>query len=383
MEPTDKSRLSENAESNHTNVSRINPEDLILTIDFDDDEEGGDGLSLAPSEFETSDRALRRAEVLGDLAMLAMRHGSIELSDCIKEPIFTDPIALEEAPYLKGNVKTPTPLDPEHVYFGWYDEDNAFVGVSYRAHAMRWMLDRFNRSVAELDAYGIQFPSASYHAIHDEIEAQHNIRCEQNQNAYSRLLRAISENPSRFTPQYEALLGRLRTGTASTLDRIQLLLDFPEIRGIEDMKDTAIFDFPGFSRNIDEYVQSLTQLNGVNGLRVVPRNNNTRRYQSKAVDPDKGIIIVKSVIADIDDGTKRLEAVERRSYCHLPPELRLNSETDSLVHGYDGRLYNRQLIAGSVYFRTAESVLKDDDPEDMSGMLIVNNPLGIGPTLSR
>jgi hypothetical protein len=382
MEPTNESRLSENTESNHTSVSRINPEDLIITLDFDD-EEDGDGLSLEPSQCEISDRALRRAEVLGDLAMLAMRHGSIELSDCIQNPIFTEPIALEEAPYLNGDVKTPTPLDPEHVYFGWYDQNDAFAGISYRAHAMRWMLDRFNRSVAELDAYGVQFPNVSYHAIHDEIEAQHNIRCEQNQNAYGRLLRAISKNPSRFTPEHEGLLRSLRAGTASTLERIQLLLDFPEMRGIEDMKDTAIFDFPGFSRSIDDYVKSLVQLNSVNGLRVLPRNNNMRSYQSKAVDPDKGIIIVKSVIADIDNGNERLEVVERRSHCLLPADLKLNSKTDHLVHGYDGRLYNQQLIAGSVYFRTAESILGDDDPEDMSGMLVVNNPLGIGPTLSR
>lgn len=382
MEPTNESRPLEITGGNKSSVSRINPEDLILTPDSEDDAEDY-GLSIDQSELEAPDHALRLASVKCDLAQLAMERGVADSFEQVDDQQFYEPVTLEEAPYLNKDIKTPTPLDPEHVYFGWYGEDGEFVGMSYQAHAMRWMIDRFNLSVAGLEAYGTQFPGTLYHAIHDEIVAQHGIRCEQNQTAYSRLLSAIAQNPSRLTPKLKELLPNYRSGTASTLNRIMLLLDFPEMRGIEDLKDTAIFDFPGFSKNIDDYMKSLIDLNGINGLRVLPRDNNLRGYQPKVVDLDGGIVIVKSVIADIGNGTQRLEAVERRSYCLLPADLKIDSETDSLVYGNNGRLYNLQLIAGSVYFRTAEAVLREDDPEDMSGMLIVNNPLGTGPTLSR
>lgn len=358
MDLSKKPSSSETAEDAPKTVSRVKPEDLISTLEIDDDEEGDEVEADSP-EFVLSDRARRRAELLADLAMLEMSRKPIELSDCIEAPIFTEPIALEEAPYSRGDVKTPTPLDPEHVFFGQYNENGDFMGTSYRSHAMSWVIDRFNRSVAELDAYGVEFSRASYDAIYDEIETQHNVRCEQNQNAYSRLLRAIALNPARFTPELESMLPSIRTGTASTIDRIHLLLDFPEMRGIEDVKDTAIFDFIGFTKRIDDYLKSLMHLNGVDGLHVMPRNNNpnSRRYQYEGVDP-KGIIVVKSVIADIDNGRERLEVVERRSHCLLPADLRLNNAVDNLVLGHDGKYYNQQLIAGSVYFRTAESIFE-------------------------
>ncbi len=309
--------------------------------------------------------------VLADLALMLKKREKVDL-DYVPDPIFTDQIELDVAPY-DGNIQSPTPFDPDGIVIN---------GAPYMLHAESWMMKRFNNGLIRSGDAGIELPFDTLTAVQDEIISQHHIRCEQNQNAYGRLMRVVAQDPDRFCDEHRTALWAIRSAIAGPHSRAQLLFDFPEIKGIEDMKDTAVFDLEGYGRRRKQYISRLFSMNIVDGWRVVLRNDGDHNYQFKSVDP-RGIVLVKGVIADIyNEKDQVIEVVERRSYSLLPASLSSGGKFDNMVRGIDGQLYNQQLIAGSVYFRTAESVLQDDDPEDMSSMLVVDNPLGVGPTLS-
>lgn len=321
------------------------------------------------NHHESSEAELGRAMVMADLALLLARTTHIEVPGYRDNPLLVEPINLERPPYAT-NLQSPTPLDPDHVLIN---------GIAYRTHAYGWMGQRFYDVQDKLAAAGVVLDDVYVKMITEEIDAQHGIRCEQNQGAYERLLRAIKENPARLTPVYEYTMPQLRSGFASTLDRVRLLTAFPEMRSIEDMKDTAVFDERGYIKRRSAYIRNLMGLNLLPSVTVRPCEDTNDRQWLDVVDP-RGTILIKQKIAEITSSGVTLDVMERRSYSALPtkPQLRGISEQLKRLPGSDEQV-NLQLIGGSVYLRTRQASLDDDDPENMSSMLYVDNPPHLYP----
>ncbi len=354
MVESEESSLSQVAEA----VPELSRKERLTELKLDISKQARDYEEAVRSDIQRATR----------LAGIALHQKSTETpeesSDCIEWPIFRDKIYLNRAPYSGGYVTSPTPLDPDNVEINH---------IPYRNHATYWMTERLHGTLSRLVEKGFTMSDATHSAIVDEIEAQHGIRCEQNQGAYARLIRAVAKNPERLDIGVARSIEAIRSGKATSLQRINLLSAFPKMFAIEDMKDTAALDDAGYEEHVTDYVDSLRRLSQEdvsNKTLFVEREDGKKLY--RCVD-ERGIYVGKSVLGYlIIDGDLILDVIERRSYAAFGAGQGLPGATGQTLELEDGTsIDNAYIVGGSVYLRTQNAGISSD-PEDMEELLFIN-----------
>jgi len=314
-----------------------------------------------------SEAERRRFDLMAATALQASQHAT-EVAERIGQRLpdyLTDAHWLERAPYESGK-KTPTPLDPNRIFIG--HEHTMYT--TYGHHALNWMLDRLNDT---LDQHSIALDKKYYDKIFDEIHNQHDIRMRQSTISYGKFLKAVAEQPSRLTQHKPEIIDKLRAGLTDSSERLKLLVDIPEIGGIEDMKDTAVFDLESYEQNLQYYKESLAeQVQAMGGKIIFRQPSNKPAYTW--LDADRTTLMSRDEMVDIVLEGKEIEGMERRSFIALPPELDLPGITPNIQQLPDGSTHNLQLIVGSVYHRLAHRRADEvSDPEEMQEMPLIKS----------
>ncbi len=237
------------------------------------------------------------------------------------------------------NLIAPTPADPFNII------DSA--GVDYFSDSRDMMLERLR---VEAERTGID--DVAHHAIMDELETQHRLQSNKNSENYLKFCDALSLGNYLLNDDMRAMITRLRSGEATSAERMILMSLFPELEAVEDMKFTKALDTPAIERAVTVYVANLIRLSNHSQhieFKLLPKSRQPARFSYS--DNDGHIVVGKAVIAEASVLGKELEFVARSAYYLFPEADRLSGMSNKLVTLPDGTMVNQQQISESVYIR--------------------------------
>jgi len=179
------------------------------------------------------------------------------------------------------------------------------------------------------DQYGLT--DEQYKIIKAEIRAQHDVQCNHNNESISRLHALFYREKGRFDAEIAERVRNVRAGSATSLDRVLLLKDFPEVDSIEDMKFTSPLDHDGHMTAKVSYAKQLMEFNGNQEagfiVQMVPEQEQEVRPKKVSDADGEKIKVVKVVIAKIyfADSDTVIEVVEKRSFYDFTNEENLHT----------------------------------------------------------
>lgn len=291
-----------------------------------------------PAQHSVTEELLERAPSVGFRQNYNVKYDFEALPSCL-----TDPIDLEAWPYETGNVISPTPLDPHNV---------SRQGSPYVYDAFGFMFEKFKKRAAKM---GLDDDSI-IEAITDEIGNRHLLQCERNEQSFYRLCQAIEDDPSRFTSELDSVIRRVRSGEASSEERIFLLATFPEIESIEDMKFSCAFEEDAYQAEMTKYTRSLVHgqfaPNSIYTLRSVPRGSGPQtRMKDVSDNASENTFVVKGEYAIIESKGVEMGLIERKSHYMLTDEMQLKGMKPRWINGANGKRVNLQTVLGATYLK--------------------------------
>lgn len=261
-------------------------------------------------------------------------------------------LTIEKQPY-EINPLSPTPADPFNIVAG---------DRPYFESAEELMQQRFDDKADQ-----VNLDSMSRNSIKREISTQHMMQSTKNAEGYNRLRLAVAQDPSRLTDELAGIIPDVRSGLASSKNRLLLLSSFPEMVAIEDMKYTCPLDIKGYQRAMRTYVNKLRELQFSAGLDFFVLSNDEAKARSINVSEsaDSNIMVIKSVMGELFFHNSVFELVEKRSYYSFPTNPQLRGITENIIKLLDEEARNIQPISVSVYIRHKQSEPKDPESSDI------------------
>lgn len=247
---------------------------------------------------------------------------------------------------FNDNPLSPTPADPHNVVDA---EGNGYFSAS-----RDMMTERFQKVAKE-----IGLDDMARISILAEIETQHQLQCDKNAANYDKFCDILVESGYLLNDDMRAMITRIRSGEATSAERIILMSLFPEMEAIEDMKITAPLDAKAFKRAIRTYMAGLIRLNNHSSdidLKLLPQSEQEPRV-TYAHDNGKGrIAVAKAVIAEARVRNVVLEFVARGAYYYFPASTSLKGVAATLVNiPPDGETVNKQQISALIYIRVKKT----------------------------
>lgn len=279
-----------------------------------------------------------RAQTVGFRQNYNVKYDFESLPSCL-----TDPIDLEAWPYESGNMTSPTPLDPYNI---------SREGSPYVSDAFNFMYVKFKNRAAKMGLTD----DGIIEAITDEIGSRHLLQCERNEQSFYRLCQAIEDDPSRFTPDLDSVIRRVRSGEAMSEERIFLLATFPEIEAIEDMKYSCAFDEDSYQVEMIKYTKSLVRKQFAPGsiytMRGIPRGTGPQtKIKDVSDNASENILVSKGEYAIIESSGVEIGLIERKSHYMLIDDLQLKGIKPRWVTFPDGKRVNLQSVLGGTYLK--------------------------------
>jgi len=279
-----------------------------------------------------------------------------EVIDLIKGPLYS-----EHLPYEIDDL-SPTPLDPKKLMAH---------GTPYLLGAETYMFDQLSLRIEELD---IEIDDYSHDAIAREISMQHQLQVTHNEKALRRIYSIFLRAPESIDMHSAELIYDARIGQSSSLRRMLLLANFPEMEAIEDMKLTSPLNFREILIGQLKYVQNLNSLNSPeNG--IVVRLLSTKEQNLRRIDvsntADPGIIALKKTIAEATVGGVELLLKQRESYVLFPTSKDLGEDCVKNIQVINGQRVNMQHVGISAYWTIKEMEEQSPDDEQPSSSLFI------------
>lgn len=281
------------------------------------------------------------------------------LSDPEKEvySALFNPIELESQPFDKNEL-SPTPGDPYNVMT---------YSTQYYKAAELLMIGRFTDQsdlITNSDEEELKTIHRGLMAIELEILTQHELQCRHNNESIQRLQASFRRDPASFDPEMVPIILAVRSGEASTEDRIALLLKHPEMESIEDMKSTCPLDIKGYERTIEQYYRTFMELqfNTNFDVAMIPTDERIITIKDVTESASNGIEVVKTVLFEVTDGAIALELVERKSFFIFPTRPQMRGISENIIKLSGKSPVNRQPISVSAYFRIKR--YRDDETHD-------------------
>lgn len=272
------------------------------------------------------------------------------------------PIELESQPFDE-NLLSPTPGDPYNV---------KTHSMSYYHAAEMLMLGRFkNRAdlITNSDTADVHTIMMGLDAIELEIITQHEHQCRRNNESTNRLQASFRHNTARFDPGMADVIRDVRSGVASTEERIALLIQHPEMDSIEDMKFTCPLDIKGYKSAMERYFRNFMELQhkSVIDFTIIPKDEQEITTKDVTESAGKGIEVCKTVLFEVTIDDVVLELVERKSFCVFPTSPQIRGITENIVKLTGKHPANRQPINVSAYFRVKRH--RDDESDESLPLL--------------
>jgi hypothetical protein len=277
---------------------------------------------------------LKETLLLDDFNLEALSSEEITMFELITLPVVT-----ERQPY-DSNVYSPTPGDPYHLVA---NESNYY-------HAAEMLM------LKRLEEWAMT-PGISpedIDKIEDEIIMQHQLQCKQNHASIERLIESFKNSPASFDLDTAKMINRVRSGEATSFDRVSLLFEHPEMDSIEDMKFTCPFDIKTYKKVVSEYNKDLwsVQLDSEGSIQI-ENDIESPRPKDVTETADTRVVVMKTVIAEIrsEDTNVVIEVVRRNSFYAFPTIPQLRGITENIFKYKDEKSVNLQPIAVSTYLR--------------------------------
>lgn len=154
---------------------------------------------------------------------------SLEINGQTVEELLYLPITVDKFSFER-DIIAPTPLDP----FGLKVRD-----TDYQASVHTYLQLTLDQRLEEL---GIQLDEGIAEAIAKEISVAHIYQMSKNDESFHRLRGCYENGRIAVSREQAEAIYRERAGYGSSINRLRILSDFPEMESIEDMKLTAPLD---------------------------------------------------------------------------------------------------------------------------------------------
>ncbi|HRN90644.1 MAG TPA: hypothetical protein PK543_03080 [Candidatus Saccharibacteria bacterium] len=261
-----------------------------------------------------------------------------------------DPIKLPDD-QLSINPLSPTAGDPDMIKIG----DLGYEKVSFMY--MQSKFDDAGSRISNTDEAELEVLMAGLYAMQDEVVVRHERQCFRNDESIVRLKLAFVSDPSAFDPGMGEIIYRVRSGEATSEDRIRLLAAHPEMISIEDMKFTCPLDTKSYKKVMMAYFENFLELQHRSNISyiAVPIEDQCVVMKETRTSSDPDILVTKVVIGEVFIDGFTLELVERRSHYAFRTIPQLRGVIEVISNGPDGTPFNLQPIAVSAYFRVKEN----------------------------
>lgn len=265
-----------------------------------------------------------------------------------------DPITLANKD-LDSNPLVATAGDPNSIMMD---------AANYETTTSNYMMSKVDSArerVTNTDESELTLIDTALLAVQDEIVVQHSRQCYRNNESIKRLKTLFLHDPSLFDLSISDIIYRVRSGEATSEERIVLLARHPEMDSIEDMKFTCPLDIKSYKKMMRTYLESLIELQHKSNIEYSPIPQHEQKIEIKDTSStaDANIAVIKVVIARIHVDGVMIELVERRSHYVFDSKPQLRGIADNIAKGNNGSVYNTQPIAVSAYFRIAKDASQE------------------------
>lgn len=268
------------------------------------------------------------------------------------------PIHTETLPFVIDPL-SPTPLDPYTLRTS---------GAEYYGSALMLMNGRLDDTAQKS---GLSSDSPAYMATAAEIETQHSLRSMKNSESLDRLRLEIFQRRTlgvEISKESQERILRARAATATMVDHIRLLEEFPQMEAIEAMKATFPLDMKAytnamktFTGRLVSFQYTMPELN----MRSPCEDDAKPRYKDLSGSADDSVIVLKNVLKDLTYRGTDMQLVQRRSFIVLPTSLQLRKVTQNIIQlPNSSSAVNLQPIDTTAYLRVrgneSSSLTKDE-----------------------
>ena len=282
------------------------------------------------SEADLAER-LRTGEV-GD---------SLEINGQTVEELLYLPITVDKFSFER-DIIAPTPLDP--------------YGLKVRESDYETSVHTYLRLTLDhrLDELGIQLEGYFDDAITEEISVAHIYQMSKNDESFHRLRQHYEKGQISVTREQAEAIYRERAGYGTSINRLRLLSDFPEMESIEDMKLTAPLDEGKIVAGRQLYFKRLERLANESDdftFDFIPEEEQIIRRVDASRTAKPNTIVTKRtpVIAMNKKNGMIFELHQKDGYTLLPLDVDLGEAPCKQVD-INGQTFNLQHIGISAYW---------------------------------